>query len=116
MIENTNLKMPTEFENEDDKEQAIHELKALIKSSAWIFLTNILKENISIKESEILDGVYDKEKVYDESDRLKDQRMFMKQLLELPEKQLSLLSPIDSESEEEEDDRLDPYHKTKKKK
>jgi hypothetical protein len=84
MIEKIDLKMPTEFDNEDDKEQAILEIQSLIKSPAWIFLTNILNENIKIKESEILDGVYDKEKVYDESDRLKDQRMFMKQLLELP--------------------------------
>lgn len=105
------LKFP-QVETEDEREQQIAEMRLLLASPAWGFIANILEENIKIKESEILDDHYDKEKLYDEGDRLKDQRKFMLKLLNLPAEQIGLLSLARDEDDEDDGD---PYFKNKEK-
>lgn len=94
------------IDSEDDKQEVISQLQQLIKSQGWALIKEILVENIRVKEVEILEEFNDKTAVYNEDDRNKDQRIFLKKLLELPETQISLLT--DSNNDEEDDD---PYHK-----
>lgn len=104
-VEKMDLKLP-KIDNDDEKEQAISEMRQLIQSPGWQFLKKVLEQNIAEKEQAILDDINDKAVIYNEDDRLKDQRRFLLKLLELPEEQLSILM-----GEETEED-YDPYYKS----
>lgn len=99
------------IENDDDREEVISQLKQLITSQGWALIKEVLMENIRVKEYEILEEFDEKTPIYNEDDRRKDQRIFLKKLLELPETQISLLT----DNSAEEDD-SDPYEKANIKK
>lgn len=93
-------------ENEEERASSIHALEQLIKSDGWDLIKRVLEENVYIKSGEILNERYDKTPIYNEDDKLKDQRQFIIKLLKMPENQLADLKGEEVETEEEN---FDPY-------
>jgi len=95
-------------ETDEDREAAIHALEQLISSTGWALIKRVLTENVYIKSGEILNERYDKTPIYNEDDKLKDQRQFIIKLLNMPGDQLADLK---GESIEEDEENFDPYFK-----
>lgn len=95
-------------ETEEERNDAIMELDQLIGSKGWELIKRVLTENIYLKGREILNERYDKTPIYNEDDRLKDQRQFLIKLLNMPQIQLADLKGEEVEEEEED---YDPYFK-----
>lgn len=104
-IENIDLKFIS-LETDEDKQQAIQELRQLIALPGWKFMQRVIESNIKAKEYDILNEINDKAAIFNEDDRQKDHRRFLIKLLQMPEVQLALLE--DKEVEEN----YDPYFTT----
>lgn len=112
MSKENNVKLNLNPENANEREQLVAEMGNLLQSNAWRLVVSIITENIKDIEASILDNMYDKTKLYDEGDRLRDQRLFLKEIIAIPENCIEEFKTIDKEENDIGED--DPYDKTKK--
>ena len=99
---------PINPDSAEEKDSVISCLEQLVKSPGWEVISQNIRENIILKNGEILNDIHDKTPLYNEDDRLKDQRNFLLQLLNMPMQLLHELKGADYSPEEIEDD---PYFK-----
>lgn len=95
-------------ETDEDRAAAIQALEQLTMSTGWEYIRRVLVENVYMKSGEILNERYDKTPIYNEDDKLKDQRQFLIKLLNMPAIQLADLK---GEEFEEEEENYDPFFK-----
>jgi len=98
MIEKIDLSLAT-FENQEDANQAIADIKKGIKSSFWKWIVRILKE----QENILTEAVMEDDIVPDLIEKAKAFVSISKLIRDLPEKQLKELDSNTEEEEGEED-------------
>lgn len=104
MIEKINLQL-ADFDTEDDRTKAIMDLTAGLKSPFWFWFEKVIQMNIETTQDELFDN---EELTKEENNLIKKYLRTLKQLKELPHKQLSILNCVENINEEDDPD---PYSK-----